>query len=53
MSEVAKKQVQKKPYEKPAVIHRQKMESVAGACEAGDPINGKTGAGDACTAVSS
>jgi hypothetical protein len=32
---------QKKAYAKPAVIHRQVMESVAGACEATDPINGK------------
>ncbi len=44
---------QKKTYTKPAVIHRQVMESIAGACDAADPINGKTGSGDPCTAVSS
>ncbi|HSH03068.1 MAG TPA: hypothetical protein VLL52_11165 [Anaerolineae bacterium] len=40
----------KKPYEKPAVIHRQIMETVAGACSDADPTNGKVGDGsDMCT----
>lgn len=43
----------KKTYEKPAVIHRQVMESVAGACSEQDPTNGKTGSGDLCTITSS
>jgi len=43
---------QKKAYEKPAVIHRQVMESVAGACQEGPGgINGKAGA--PCTTISS
>jgi hypothetical protein len=32
---------QKKAYEKPAVIHRQVMESVAGACQQTGGVNGK------------
>lgn len=32
---------QKKAYEKPAVIHRQVMESVAGACQITYGTNGK------------
>lgn len=32
---------QKKAYEKPAVIHRQVMESVAGACQQAAGVNGK------------
>jgi hypothetical protein len=44
---------EKSAYEKPAVIHRQVMESVAGACSDADPINGKTGVGDQCTQISS
>ena len=32
----------KKAYEAPAVIYRQVLEAVAGACEASDPTNGKT-----------
>ncbi|MCA9983299.1 MAG: hypothetical protein KDE09_05525 [Anaerolineales bacterium] len=47
------KNQEKKAYEKPAVVHRQLLESVAGACEAGDPINGKTGSGDTCTVANS
>lgn len=38
---------QKKAYEKPAVIHRQVMESVAGACQVTGGVNGKADA--ACT----
>lgn len=40
---------EKQPYEKPAVVHRQVMESIAGACSDTDPTNGKTGTGDTCT----
>ena len=40
---------EKLAYEKPAVIYRQVMESVAGACSETDPTNGKTGSGDNCT----
>lgn len=48
MSDV-KKKVEKKPYEKPAVIHRQALEGVANAC---DPNVG--GKGDAnCTVINS
>lgn len=39
----------KKTYEKPAVVYRQVMETVAGACSDADPTNGKTGTGDTCT----
>lgn len=42
---------QKKAYAKPAVIHRQVMESVAGACESQDPSNGK--ADNNCTVINS
>jgi hypothetical protein len=35
---------QKKAYEKPAVIHRQVMESVAGACQVTYGTNGKADA---------
>ena len=42
---------QKKAYEKPAVIHRQVMESVAGACQVSGGVNGK--AGSACQITSS
>jgi hypothetical protein len=44
---------EKKVYEKPAVVHRQLMESIAGTCDAQDPVNGKTGTGDNCTNTSS
>ena len=53
MSNAVSSNEQKKPYEKPAIVHRQVMESVAGACEAADPVNGKTGSGDNCTSTSS
>lgn len=43
----------KKQYEKPAVIHTQVLESVAGACEIQDPVNGKTGSGTGCSTISS
>jgi hypothetical protein len=43
----------KKSYEKPAVIHRELMESIAGTCDTQDPVNGKTGTGDTCTVASS
>jgi hypothetical protein len=42
---------QKKAYEKPAVIHRQVMESVAGACQVSGGVNGK--AGSSCSVNSS
>lgn len=44
---------EKTGYEKPAIVHRQVMESVAGACSVQDPTNGKTGSGDTCTVTSS
>jgi len=40
---------QKKAYEKPAVIHRQVMESVAGACQQTAGVNGK--ADTACSVM--
>lgn len=44
----------KAAYEKPEVIHRQVMETIAGACSQTDPINGKVGgATDQCTFLSS
>lgn len=43
----------KESYEKPAVIHRQPMENIAGACSEQDPINGKTGIDDLCTFLNS
>jgi hypothetical protein len=43
----------KKTYERPAVIHRELMESIAGTCDTTDPVNGKTGVGDTCTTTSS
>jgi hypothetical protein len=39
-----KDQIEKKPYEKPQVVHRQPLEGIAGACDATDPVNGKAGA---------
>jgi hypothetical protein len=53
MSEESQNSEAKMVYEKPAVIHRQLMESVAGTCDAANPTNGKTGEGDPCTIVSS
>lgn len=44
---------QKKAYEKPAVIHSQVLESVAGACPPGEPTNGKTGTEQTCQQVNS
>ncbi len=41
----------KKVYEAPAVIYRQVIEAVAGACDASSPTNGKAGA--PCTAINS
>jgi hypothetical protein len=46
-----KEQVEKKPYEKPQVVHRQPLEGIAGACDATDPFNGK--AGTPCTFLNS
>ena len=43
----------KSTYEKPAIIHRELMESVAGACDTQDPINGKTGTPEDCTILNS
>ncbi|MGB3713794.1 MAG: hypothetical protein WA996_05120 [Candidatus Promineifilaceae bacterium] len=40
-------------YEKPAVIHRELMESIAGTCDSSDPVNGKVGVDDECTVVNS
>jgi hypothetical protein len=42
---------EKKAYETPAVVYRQVLEAVAGACEASDPSNGKAGA--PCTTINS
>jgi hypothetical protein len=53
MSEKVKPVEKKEAYEKPAVIHRQVMESIAGACSDSDPVNGKTGTGDNCTVLNS
>jgi hypothetical protein len=53
MKEEHMKELNKKPYQKPAVIHRELMESIAGTCDAQDPVNGKTGSGDNCTVTSS
>jgi hypothetical protein len=39
----------KSVYVKPAVIHRELMESIAGTCDSQDPVNGKTGVEDECT----
>ena len=36
-------------YEKPAVVYRELLESIAGTCDTNDPVNGKTGSGDNCT----
>ena len=44
---------EKMTYEKPAIIHRQVMESIAGACSDQDPVNGKTGVDDTCTFLNS
>ena len=43
----------KQPYEKPAVVHRELMESIAGVCDTNDPVNGKVGTTDNCTVTSS
>ncbi|HET6444174.1 MAG TPA: hypothetical protein VFI27_06285 [candidate division Zixibacteria bacterium] len=43
----------KSVYEKPAIIHRELMESIAGTCDSSDPVNGKTGTDDNCTFLSS
>ena len=45
--------MEKKSYEKPAVVHREFMESIAGVCDEQDPVNGKTGTLDTCTTLSS
>jgi hypothetical protein len=42
---------EKKVYEAPAVVYRQELEAVAGACQQSDPTNGKAGA--PCTVISS
>jgi hypothetical protein len=44
---------ERKAYEKPAVVHTQVLESVAGACPVGEPTNGKTGTDDTCATVNS
>ena len=43
----------KPTYEKPAVIHRELMESVAGTCDAEQPVVGKTGTDDECSFTNS
>jgi hypothetical protein len=43
----------RKAYEKPAVSHREVMESIAGGCDSTHPVNGKTGVGDNCTSIGS
>jgi hypothetical protein len=40
-------------YEKPAIVHRELLESIAGTCDTSDPVNGKTGSGDNCTTANS
>jgi hypothetical protein len=43
-------QQSRKPYEKPAVVHRAILEAIAGACaKYPEPVNGKVGTGDNCT----
>jgi hypothetical protein len=42
---------EKKTYEKPAVVHREPMETIAGTCDGSDPVNGKTGVADQCTMI--
>jgi hypothetical protein len=39
-------QGKKLPYQKPSVVHRELMESIAGTCDTNEPVNGKTGSGD-------
>lgn len=43
----------KSAYEKPAVVHRELMESIAGACDTAEPQIGKTGTADECTYLNS
>jgi hypothetical protein len=40
-------------YEKPAIVHRELMESIAGACDSAEPVVGKTGTADQCTFLNS
>jgi hypothetical protein len=40
-------------YEKPAGVHRELMESIAGTCDTNDPVNGKVGTNDNCTTTNS
>jgi len=44
---------EKSAYEKPAVVHRELMESIAGACDTQEPVIGKTGTADECTFLNS
>ncbi len=48
-----KDKLNKKPYERPEVVHSQVLESVAGACPPGEPTNGKTGTDQTCLVISS
>jgi hypothetical protein len=43
----------KSAYEKPAIVHRELMESIAGACDTSEPVVGKTGTADECTFLNS
>ena len=43
----------KSAYEKPAFVHRELMESIAGACDTSEPVVGKTGTADDCTFLNS
>jgi len=56
ISELGRKdgtEIGRKPYTKPAVIHREIMESIAGGCESTHPVNGKVGVSDNCTMIGS
>jgi hypothetical protein len=43
----------KSVYEKPAIIHRELMESIAGTCDSTEPVVGKTGVEDECQFLNS
>lgn len=38
----SKSQKERKGYQKPAVVHREMIENVAGTCGDNDPVNGKS-----------
>jgi hypothetical protein len=43
----------RQPYEKPTIVHRERLESIAGDCQTTHQVNGKTGEGDNCTFIGS